>query len=102
MPSLPQIAKGLITRSDQRGYDAVDQIITLLHDPLLGRDAAAALGIIGDEEDRVLSKENFAVIRVSGGSYRRGPYSTLNFFLGIAAVQAKILHLPLTKIGRWS
>lgn len=60
-----QIAKGLIVRSDQRGYDAVDNILSLMNDPELGQDAAAALGVIAEESDRVLSKENFSVIRVS-------------------------------------
>lgn len=40
------------------------KIVDLLSDPVLGLDAAAALGVIADESDRVLSKENFAVIRV--------------------------------------
>ena len=40
-------------------------ILRLLHDPLLGREAAIALGSIADDSDRVLSKENFAVLRVS-------------------------------------
>jgi DNA repair/transcription protein MET18/MMS19 len=60
-----QITKGLIVRSDQRGYDAALKILELFHDPVLGRDAATALGVIAEEGDRVLSKENFAVIRLS-------------------------------------
>lgn len=40
-------------------------ILGLLHDPQLGREAAIALGSIADDSDRVLSKENFAVLRVS-------------------------------------
>jgi hypothetical protein len=60
-----QIAKGLVVRSDERGYALVDKILTLFSDEVLGSDAAAALGVIAEENDRVLSKENFAVIRVS-------------------------------------
>lgn len=64
-PRPSQIAKGLVVRSDQRGYDMVIKILELFHDAALGRDAATALGVIAEEGDRVLSKENFAVIRVS-------------------------------------
>lgn len=60
-----QVAKGLVVRSDQRGYDFVLQILDLFRDPVLSRDAATALGVIAEESDRVLSKENFAVLRVS-------------------------------------
>ncbi|KAK4702028.1 DNA repair/transcription protein MET18/MMS19, partial [Phenoliferia sp. Uapishka_3] len=58
------VAKGLVVRSDQRGYEAVGKVVDFLHDPVLGREAAAVLGIIADESDRVISKENFAVIRL--------------------------------------
>ncbi|KAM0750891.1 hypothetical protein T439DRAFT_325940 [Meredithblackwellia eburnea MCA 4105] len=58
------IAKGLVVRSDQRGYDAVEKILQLFHDPVLGREAASTLGVIADEGDRIMSKENFAVIRL--------------------------------------
>lgn len=64
-----QIAKGLVVRSDQRGYDAVGKIVDFFHDPVLGRDAAAALGVVADEGDRVMSKENYAVIRVRPASF---------------------------------
>lgn len=59
------ITKGLIARSDPRGYDAVTAILGLFLDPVLGRDSATALGVIADDSDRVLSKENFAILRVS-------------------------------------
>lgn len=64
-----QIAKGLVVRSDQRGYDAVGKIVDFFHDPVLGGDAAAALGVVADEGDRVISKENYAVIRVRPASF---------------------------------
>lgn len=60
-----QIAKGLVVRSDERGYALVEKILGLFSDAELGSSAAAALGVIADDSDRVLSKENFAVIRVS-------------------------------------
>ncbi|KAI5478911.1 DNA repair/transcription protein [Pseudohyphozyma bogoriensis] len=57
-------AKGLVVRSEQRGYASVERIIGLFHDPVLGREAAKVLGVIAEEGDRVLSKENFAVVRL--------------------------------------
>lgn len=47
----------------------VVKILDLFQDETLGRGAASALGVIAEEGDRVLSKENFAVIRVSLRSY---------------------------------
>ncbi|GAA5820973.1 hypothetical protein JCM3770_006154 [Rhodotorula araucariae] len=58
------VAKGLILRSDQRGYAMVDRVLALFHDPALGRAAAASLGVLAEEKDGVLGKENFAVIRL--------------------------------------
>ncbi|GAA5883105.1 hypothetical protein JCM3774_002857 [Rhodotorula dairenensis] len=58
------IAKGLIVRSDQRGYVMVEGLLDLFHDPELGSAAAASLGTIAEEKDGVLSKENAAVIRL--------------------------------------
>ncbi|BGP09496.1 hypothetical protein JCM10049v2_005369 [Rhodotorula toruloides] len=58
------VAKGLIVRSDQRGYTMVDQLLDLFHDSELGRTAATSLSVIAEDKDRVLSKENFAVIRL--------------------------------------
>ncbi|BGP41533.1 hypothetical protein JCM10450v2_005582 [Rhodotorula kratochvilovae] len=57
-------AKGLIVRSDQRGYAMVERVLALFHDPTLGRAAAASLGVIAEEKGGVLGKENFAVIRL--------------------------------------
>ncbi|SCZ87643.1 BZ3500_MvSof-1268-A1-R1_Chr2-2g05109 [Microbotryum saponariae] len=58
------IAKGLIVRSEQRGYDMVSKIVGLFDDEVLGNAAAQALGVIADESDQVLSKDNFAVLRL--------------------------------------
>lgn len=55
----------------------MDKVLELFHDPVLGRDAAAALGVIADEGDRVLSKENFAVIRVRSSPIVRADLLTL-------------------------
>ncbi|GAA5990089.1 hypothetical protein JCM10908_005818 [Rhodotorula pacifica] len=58
------IAKGLIVRSDQRGYAMVERILDLFHDSELNTAAAASLGVIAEEKDGVLGKENAAVIRL--------------------------------------
>ncbi|GAA5907475.1 Met18p [Sporobolomyces salmoneus] len=59
------IAKALIVRSDPRGYKMVESLLGLFSDPELGRDAAKGLGVIADEEkEKVLTKENFSVIRL--------------------------------------
>lgn len=60
-----QIAKGLIVRSDQRGYAMIEHLLALFQDAELAPAAAASLGTIAEEKDGVLSKENAAVIRVS-------------------------------------
>ncbi|GAA5841768.1 hypothetical protein JCM9279_003101 [Rhodotorula babjevae] len=57
-------AKGLIVRSDARGYAMVERVLALFHDETLGRTAAASLGAIAEEKDGVLAKDNFAVIRL--------------------------------------
>lgn len=59
------IAKGLVLRSDERGYGILSNILDLFtgQDDALAEHAARSLRIIADESDRVLSKENFAVIR---------------------------------------
>lgn len=59
-----QIAKGLIVRSDQRGYAMIERLLALFQDAELAPAAAASLGTIAEEKDGVLSKENAAVIRV--------------------------------------
>ncbi|GAA6016857.1 hypothetical protein JCM11491_001829 [Sporobolomyces phaffii] len=62
------IAKGLVVRSHERGYKMVDALVELMGhaDGDLTRHAARELGVIADadDRDRVLSKENFSVIRL--------------------------------------
>lgn len=58
------VAKALVVRSDTRGYQFVDEILALFSDSDLATDAARSLRLIADESDRILSKENFAVIRL--------------------------------------
>lgn len=41
------------------------KLVNLFQDETLGTQAATSLGIVAEDGDRVLSKENFAVIRVS-------------------------------------
>lgn len=63
--TVPQAMRGLLFRSDSRAYDGVARIISLFADERLSKDAARTLLILSRETDGVLSKENFAVIRVS-------------------------------------
>ncbi|GAA6003750.1 hypothetical protein JCM10207_003581 [Rhodosporidiobolus poonsookiae] len=58
------LAKALVTRSSPTGYALVEQLLSLFADPVLGRAAATGLGVIAEDGDRVLSKENGAVIRL--------------------------------------
>lgn len=80
-------------RSDQRGYTMVDQLLDLFHDSELGRTAAASLSVIAEDKDRVLSKENFAVIRVSSLVAHRSGLAADHDRPTTASVQAALLHL---------
>lgn len=63
--TVTQIARGLVVRSDNRGYDWVKRMLSLFPDDHLGRHAARALGVIGgDDSDELLSKRNHAVVKV--------------------------------------
>lgn len=62
--SFKQIAKGLVVRSDQRGYAMVDRLLDLLQDRDVATVASSSLGTIAEEKDGVLSRENASVIRV--------------------------------------
>ena len=57
--------RGLVIRSDSRAYEGVSKIVSLFSDESLSRDAARTMAILSKENDGVLLKENFAVIRVS-------------------------------------
>lgn len=63
------VAKGLVVRSDERGYEMVERVLGLMRggEGRLAREGAAGLGLVVDERDGVLSKENKAVVRVSAG-----------------------------------
>ena len=59
-----KIARGLIVRSDSRGYALLDKLLSLFEHPQVGRIAARSLEIIGQDDSEVLSKANFSVIKV--------------------------------------
>ena len=61
------VAKGLVVRSDQRGFDMVEKVLGLMErgPARLAKEGATNLGLIVDERDGVFSKENKAIIRVS-------------------------------------
>ncbi|GAA5985268.1 hypothetical protein JCM10908_002594 [Rhodotorula pacifica] len=52
------IAKGLIVRSDQRGYAMVERVLDPSHDLELYTAAAASLGVTAEGKDGVLGKGN--------------------------------------------
>ncbi|GAA5933513.1 Met18p [Sporobolomyces koalae] len=58
------VVKGLVVRSDETGYSMVQDLLTLFQDPVLARPAAKLLGTIAQDNDKVLTKENSAVIRL--------------------------------------
>lgn len=59
------IAKALVVRNSPRGQEMVEQAReSLFVDPLAGRDAATALGLVAQTDDGILRKENGAVIRL--------------------------------------
>jgi hypothetical protein len=58
------IARALVVRGDVRGEELVQRIVGLLADGELGRDAARSLGTVIDD-DQLLSRERFSVVKVS-------------------------------------
>lgn len=60
-----QWIRGLVVRSDQRGYALLEKLLALFEDKDLGRFAARSLEIVGREDGDVLSKSNFSTIKVS-------------------------------------
>lgn len=57
--------RGLVLRSESKAYEGVSNMLSLFAEDELANDSARALEILGKEGDNVLTKENFAVIRVS-------------------------------------
>ncbi|GAA6059776.1 hypothetical protein JCM10212_001984 [Sporobolomyces blumeae] len=58
------IAKALVVRSDSLGYEMVEDVIDLFSDPDLGKSAAEQLAVVAEDSDKVLSKDNFSVVRL--------------------------------------
>lgn len=88
----------MIHRSDQRGYAAVSKLLELFQSDL-GAHAAIALGIIVEDGDRVLIKENGAVIRVRFLSFDF-PLRLIN--RSTATLQAAFLHILAAEDRRGS
>ena len=57
--------RGLRLRSDSRAYSAVQDLLSLFDDNVLGQDAARSLAILSRDDDGALTKANHAVIKVS-------------------------------------
>jgi len=60
-----QAMRGLIIRSEAKAYEGLSRLLELLVDPTLSTDAARTMTILSRENDGVITKENFAVTRVS-------------------------------------
>jgi len=58
------IARGLVVCSDPAGLTCASRLIGILKSPELGSIAARTLGIIANQTDELLSKKNFAIIKV--------------------------------------
>ena len=65
LTDLLYIARALIVRSDQRGYDILASITDLLSSPQVGPIAGRCIVLVTDDTDSALSKDNFAVVKVS-------------------------------------
>lgn len=59
------VSRGLVTRSDQRGFVFAQKLLSLCEDANFGFVAARAVGIVAEDKDGLLTKENHAVVRVS-------------------------------------
>lgn len=66
----PKALRGLLLRSDPRAYQGLSQLIALFADPIIGAHAARTMAILSKDNDGVLTKNNYAVIRVRIISWR--------------------------------
>lgn len=62
------VSRGLVTRSDQRGFAFAEKLLSLCKDTNFGFVAARAVGLVAEDKDGLLTKENHAVVRVSAVS----------------------------------
>jgi hypothetical protein len=59
------VARALVVQNHERGEQYVDGVFSLFEDPLAGRYAGKAIGDIASNNDGVLTKKNYASVRVS-------------------------------------
>lgn len=64
-----QVARALVVQNHAKGDEYVDSVFSLLEDHQLGRDAGKAIGDIALNNDGVLTKQNYSVVRVSLSAY---------------------------------
>ena len=60
-----KIAKALVIRNHESTFEFVEKLSELFDEPELGWDAARAIGRIAGGGERILTKGNNAIIRVS-------------------------------------
>lgn len=70
MHGIAWLARGLATRSDARGFAYAEQLLELCGDPTFGSAAGRAIGVVTEDKDGLLVKENHAIIRVCWAMYK--------------------------------
>lgn len=58
------VARALVVQNHERGEQYVDNVFALLEDPQVGRNAGKAIGDIALNNDGVLTKKNYASVRL--------------------------------------
>lgn len=59
-----QITKALVLRTHSLGFEMTDSVMRLFGDPQLGKQASEGFDIIIGDDELVLNKASFAVIKV--------------------------------------
>ncbi|KAG8691244.1 hypothetical protein FRC11_005626 [Ceratobasidium sp. 423] len=58
------VARALVVQDDTKGGEYIDNVFSLFEDPLVGRIAGKAIGEIALNNDGVLTKKNYASVRL--------------------------------------
>lgn len=59
------MTRALVVQNLEKGEEYVESVFSLLEDPQVGHDAGKAIGDIALNNDGVLTKRNYASVRVS-------------------------------------
>ncbi|CAE6532510.1 unnamed protein product [Rhizoctonia solani] len=58
------VTRALVVQNDKKGEEYIDNVFSLFEDPLVGRIAGKAIGEIALNNDGVLTKKNYASVRL--------------------------------------